>query len=142
MHEGRQFPLRANRSLSEGKQALGLALPAGPDDLSQAESGCRTESEAKRVKGKRRREVWGRGLGQIDSMETWQEYSREQIKESKWRKRENDTENAKNRDGGTRVWFGDGEKKNKAPILFNIVQGQEGKNQEVEHDQKGTVVVG
>lgn len=37
----------------KGKQTHGLALPVDPDDLSQVESGCRTESEAEGVKGKR-----------------------------------------------------------------------------------------
>lgn len=50
---GHWFPMRANRSLSEGKQAPGLALPAAPDDLTQAGRGCRSESEATGVKGRR-----------------------------------------------------------------------------------------
>lgn len=78
-------------------------------------------------------------------METWQEYSGVQINESKWGERRNNTENARNRDNGRRVWFGDGAKKRwKQEVkttLFNIVQEQEGKIRKVEHDQHGTVMV-
>lgn len=47
------FHCQQNRSLSEGKQAPGLALPAGPGDLTQAGRGCRSESEATGVKARR-----------------------------------------------------------------------------------------
>lgn len=73
-----------------------MALPVGPDDLSQAESGCRTKSEAKGVKERRRRGVRGEGerigvdrrYGNMAGVTLRRVYIREKITESKRRQRE------------------------------------------------------
>ena len=72
-----------------------MALPVGPDDLSQAESGCRTKSEAKGVKGRRRRGVRGEGertgvdrqYGNMAGVTLRRVFIREKIKESEQRQR-------------------------------------------------------